>query len=139
MKENSKKVKEYSIDEFNSIVSFIKTAKGITDEDISIALSPNDGYIVQTRSRGKKSGKVSAKLITALINQYNLKIDGQGKITMAADLATMVKEIAQLKAVTTVLLSHVAELEKKTFQRIDSWERMDEEARTILRGLPSLA
>jgi beta-lactam-binding protein with PASTA domain len=64
MKQKAKKVRDYSIEELDALINRIKQSgiNGVTDESISKKAGYNEGYIAQTRSRGKVSAKLMEKI-----------------------------------------------------------------------------
>ncbi len=126
----AKSVRKDSINEIEDALSLIRRRERLTDEQISVRLGHAEGYIRQYRSRGEYPAK--------FMKELNREFDQHKKITVASDFETTVKEIRQLKALVTVLVGHVAELETKLLQRQSAWEQIVAEAKTNLKGLPSL-
>lgn len=61
-------LREYSMEEFNALIDSIKKAHSLNEEDITRRVKYNEGYISQSRSRGK----VSAKFVHSLMREFGI-------------------------------------------------------------------
>jgi hypothetical protein len=67
MQQTMPKIEEYSIEEMERLIESIKRKTELNEEEIAKTLKYNQGYISQTRSRGK----VSVKFVQALQSLLN--------------------------------------------------------------------
>lgn len=79
MQQPTADAEDYSIEDLNRLIESIKRKTGLTEEGIARHLKYNEGYIAQTRSRGKVSVKftqaLQSLLKTGLQNATNEKSD----------------------------------------------------------------
>jgi hypothetical protein len=75
MQKNTPEIEEHSINDFNSLIELIKTQTGLNEEAVAKRMGYNEGYISQTRSRGK----VSNKLINSLKREFGIGLQNANK------------------------------------------------------------
>lgn len=71
MKEKQENVEEILISELEDLITIIKSVTSLKEEQISLRSGYNEGYISQTRSRGK----VPKKLVQNLIREFRQELE----------------------------------------------------------------
>lgn len=110
MPKNTVKVEEYSINDLNRLIESIKKRTGLSEEAISAGIKYNEGYIAQTRSRGKVPSKFMQALKAAYpetlqnANEVNEPIPTYESRTV---LEKSIENLTQDKIRTTALIERI--------------------------------
>lgn len=113
MKQKPKKVKYYSIEELDSLINRIRAGilneKEATDEAISKKAGYGEGYIAQTRSRGKASQKLMNILQLTYKNELQNATQNQAIKDVDSFLINkIIKQDAMLETILEVLAEQEA-------------------------------
>jgi hypothetical protein len=71
MQQNKPSNEPYSVNDLDELINSIKLATGLTEEAISLQMKYNEGYISQTRSRGKVPPKLMDNLRREFKNELH--------------------------------------------------------------------
>lgn len=77
MQKKHRNIGQSSLIGFETLIESIKRATNLNEEQISLRLKYNEGYISQTRSRGK----ASEKLINSLLREFRNELSAEKHIT----------------------------------------------------------
>lgn len=81
MQQQMGNVEDYSINDLETLIESIRRKTGMNEEEIARKLKYNDGYIAQTRSRGKVSIKFIQALQSLLPNTLQIAKEGESGYT----------------------------------------------------------
>jgi len=126
MKRKTRTIRKYSIEDMNKLVFSILAGTEDTEEDLSMRIGRNKGYITQTRSRKQVTDK-----LMFLLEQEMEKKTAKSKPDLTVD------EITMLRATTTYILREIALLKARAQGRPveDVLDESEQNIHVILRDI----